>query len=363
MSNDNRKPPVGQEPDYEEEYDEEAEEEENRIIAKQRNVIKIPLRKPQLRNRVAAQPPVKNYRPTTTQPRNDNNVTAQAGNVTEAQPEQDYAAILANLERNKPLIAKPNSESEGSFANLMAWGGVLVINPVSHFFDMFDNAGQTDTPEYMSLAKKMMYRLGGALIWGWSAFLTQAITRRVFPDMNAVTKEGESFFQAGWLGFLNISLKAFVTSLIFTLMLSFIETLLFDKNKGPFKKLVIALAFLLDLGINTAGWIELFNHAKYFQWNPLWTLLDAKNPRIEYGSLFCVFAALLTATLPEMLWHKARNGVISHKQYAKVTGRQNQERGAWLRNAQGQKYWVDEAELRKLAAGQRRAASKAQGGR
>jgi hypothetical protein len=314
--------------------------------------------KPISRNNETAKAPVKNFRPATAKARNNESETAKE----ETQPEQDYAAILTDLERNKPMIAKPNSESESSFANLLAWGGVLIVNPVSRFFDMFDNSGQADAPEYMSIAKKNMYRLGGALLWAWSAFLTQAITSRVFPEANEITKEGETFFRSGWFGFLNISLKAFITSLIFTLMLSFIETLLFDANKGGFKKLIIAMAFMLDLGINTLGWIELWNHGKYFQWNPFWTLLDAKNPRFEWGSLFCLLAAVLTATLPEMLWHKARNGVTSRKQYAKSQG---QERGAWLRNAQGQKYWADEAELRRLAANQRRAAqaTKTPGGR
>jgi hypothetical protein len=55
MSNDNRNPPAGQEEDYEEDYaEEETVEEENRVSAKPRNVIKMPPRKPQSRNRVTA---------------------------------------------------------------------------------------------------------------------------------------------------------------------------------------------------------------------------------------------------------------------------------------------------------------------
>jgi hypothetical protein len=133
--------------------------------------------------------------------------------------------------------------------------------------------------------------------------------------------------------------------------------MLFDKTKSRGKKLIITAAFVVDLVINAIGWADFWGHSRRFEWNPLITLFRGQGP--EWGSLLCLFAAVLNAVMPEMMWEKARRArraaTIYKRQLksAKTQAGQNQERGMWLNTPGGMK-WFNETELRQLQAQQAR---------
>jgi hypothetical protein len=282
----------------------------------------------------------------------------------EQPPEYDYGQLLEELEKSKPFIPRPNPNGESSLGNLLEWGrfvgGKTVFGPISRFMDLFDNGDQRQQPEYMSWSKKQLYRLGGAFFLAWSAFLTQAVTNLIFVDANQLSHSTETFFQQGWFGLFNVTARTFLTALVFTSMLSYFETMLFDEHKSPLKKWLIVLAFVTDIVINTVGWITLWNHNRHFEWNPAMSLFYSNNPHFEWGSLACEIFALFNAVLPEMCWFKARNAVTSKKklammqQHSQASTTRMQERGMYLKNRQGQDVWVTEGDLRRLAEWQRR---------
>ena len=247
----------------------------------------------------------------------------------------DLDEVLAQLEQRRTnWLGSPPVELTENIGAWLKWGGGMFTRPVTW---LFDEAGQVSEAEseYMSLAKKMLYKFGGAMVWAWSAFLTQAITSRIFPD--TVLKPGDNFFQNG----LTVSIKAFVASVIFTFMISAIETMLFDKQKSRPKKVLILATFVVDIIINAIGWADLFGHTRFFEWNPLAPLLRGKP--VEWGSFFCFFAALLTAALPELMWEKARRA----KKRNGLAAANKQERGMWVQTNKGLK-WLSETQIKQL---------------
>src|SRR5690242_7598286 len=80
----------------------------------------------------------------------------------EQSPQYDYAQLLQQLEKSKPLIPRPMQGRESSVGNALAWGKLLgeqvVLQPVSRLLDLFDNGDQPNQPEYMSWSKKQLYR-------------------------------------------------------------------------------------------------------------------------------------------------------------------------------------------------------------
>ena len=87
---------------------------------------------------------------------------------------------------------------------------------------------QGKQPGNIATLKKMMYLFGGGLIFGWSAFITQAVMPHIFPFLEIAGRSGDDFFKNE----LTIALKAIVASLIFGFMLSVIETMLYDPHKS-----------------------------------------------------------------------------------------------------------------------------------
>ena len=256
----------------------------------------------------------------------------------QAQPQEDINELdelLAQLEQHRTnWLGSPPVELTENLGAWLKWGGSMLTKPVTWLFDEAGQVAEAES-EYMSLAKKMMYRFGGAMVWAWSAFLTQAITSRVFPG--TLIKPGDNFFQNG----LALSIKAFLASLIFTFMISAIETMLFDKQKSRPKKVLILSTFVVDIIINAIGWADLLGHTGLFEWNPLAPLLRGKP--IEWGSFFCFFAALLTASLPELMWEKARRA----RKPGHNPNANKQERGMWVQTNKGLK-WLNESQIKQL---------------
>jgi hypothetical protein len=235
----------------------------------------------------------------------------------------------------------------------LGWAGELVAAPFNWFLD----AGTSpDVPvedtEYVGWVKTNLYRLTGGLAFLFSAYISQAVTAHVFPDAGkaSVLTERGGFFSAGWF---NIESQSIVASLVFVSLLSVVETMLFDKRKGRGKKLIISVAFVVDVVINAIGWADFWGHSRRFEWFPLITLLRGQGP--EWGSLLCLFAAILNAVMPEMMWEKARRArraATIYKRQLKATKNQQgggKERGMWLNTTNGMK-WFTESELRGLQA-------------
>lgn len=263
---------------------------------------------------------------------------------------------------------------EEAFPNARRWIGAtasLAVRPFNWFLDdaviSATEAGEQAEP--MSFLKINLYRFGGLVIFLFSAYLTQVITANLFPDPTQLDKAATSltttatgqrdgFFASGLF---TISARAVIASLVFTLMLSIIETMLFDTNKSRAKKIVIVVAFGVDIVINTIGWANFLGHSKKLEWNPLIPLL-LRHQEVEWGSFVCEFAAVLNACLPEWMWEKAKRGArarkldklrygASSKHSLTSAGKDlsHQQNGVWLRTASGANKFFTEAELRELA--------------
>jgi hypothetical protein len=212
--------------------------------------------------------------------------------------------------------------------------------------------------EYMSNLKKNMYRFGGTLIAAWSAFLTQAVAPKIFPFLEVAGQTTDNIFEKG----LTISLKALLASIVFTFILSALETMFFDHHKTRAKKLLVGSAFGLDWVINTLGWVFLFNHLTRFEWLAFAPLL--RGGPVEWGSLVCQFLGAATAILPEMMWDKARRAArlpspaFWGNPYGpgqnslagmNTTTNPSGERGVWVKDELGQLSFMSLHQL-KLAA-------------
>jgi hypothetical protein len=136
--------------------------------------------------------------------------------------------------------------------------------------------------------------------------------------------------------------------------------MLFDPNKSRAKKIVIVVAFGVDIVINTIGWANFLGHSKKLEWNPLIPFL--RHQEVEWGSFVCEFAAVLNACLPEWMWEKAKRGARARKldklRYGggkhSITSAgkkdlSHHQNGVWLRTTSGANKFFTEAELRELA--------------
>jgi hypothetical protein len=237
----------------------------------------------------------------------------------------------------------------------VGWAGDLIAAPFNWFLDAGNSPDvPVEDTEYAGWLKTNLYRLTGALAFLFSAYISQAVTAHVFPDAgkaSALTStERSGFFSSGWF---NLEGRSIIASLVFVSLLSVVETMLFDKTKSRGKKLIISVAFVVDVVINAIGWADFWGHSHRFEWFPLITLFRGQGP--EWGSLLCLFAAVLNAVMPEMMWEKARRArraASLYKRQLKATrtqSGQNQQRGMWLNTPGGMK-WFSESELRQLQA-------------
>ncbi len=255
-----------------------------------------------------------------------------------------------SLEEALALIGQEEQEKEWGnqfkqkAAGLITGGWSLSGRALSWLFDEGANPPVAEI-EYMSGLKKAMYRFGGGVIAAWSAFLTQAVTPDIFPFLDIASKSGENLFAHG----LTFNVKAILASSVFTFIFFVTETMFFDKRKTRAKRLLIALAFLVDWVINTIGWAALFNHTSHLEWNALWPLL--RGQAIQWGSLLCQVAAVFTAVLPELMWDKARRAArkLAPQKLSGDNNSSSSNRGVWVRDENGNLRWLSEKQLRAVA--------------